>query len=173
MATGRRPSKRAARKAETNKKLIQASWDLFAEKGFDNVTVNDIANAAGVSRRTFFRYYPSKEAVIFYLHTDHLALFRRLREEARGKPDLGRADFYRLLLEVGKSCVRERENFFRAHRLIGTSPALAAKDRSFDGDWEQEMLGALKQFGTLPEGLPDAHMRLQAALLVGGLHEAA
>jgi AcrR family transcriptional regulator len=44
--------------------LASAAWDLFGKKGYESTTVAEIALAAGVSRRTFFRYYASKEEVV-------------------------------------------------------------------------------------------------------------
>ncbi|WP_411147703.1 mycofactocin system transcriptional regulator [Streptomyces sp. A30] len=56
--TGRRPSTSRAQ-------LEQHALRLFAERGFDQVTVEDIAAAAGIGRRTFFRYYRSKNDAVW------------------------------------------------------------------------------------------------------------
>ncbi|KGN34379.1 hypothetical protein N802_12100 [Knoellia sinensis KCTC 19936] len=55
---------RARNRERTTKRLEQAAWDLVAEKGFDAVTAEAIAERAEVSRRTFFNYYPRVELVL-------------------------------------------------------------------------------------------------------------
>jgi AcrR family transcriptional regulator len=61
-AVGRRESKRR----ETREALIASATTLFAERGYQATTVADIATGAGVAPRTFFGYFPTKEAVLFW-----------------------------------------------------------------------------------------------------------
>src|SRR5437879_2395061 len=60
-ALGRRDRKRL----ETRNILVAVALKLFAERGFDAVTVNDIADRADVDPSTFYRHFATKEAVIF------------------------------------------------------------------------------------------------------------
>lgn len=46
-------------------RLKQVAMDLFLQRGFDDVTVGEIAEAAGVTERTFFRYFADKREVLF------------------------------------------------------------------------------------------------------------
>lgn len=62
----------------TRTRLVEAAFELFAEQGYEHTSVDDIAARAGTGRTTFFRYFPSKEDVVF---PDHDALLPQV--EAR------------------------------------------------------------------------------------------
>lgn len=53
-----------ARSAETRSRLVTVAYRLFAQRGFDDVTVAEVAREAGVSHMTFFRHFPTKESIV-------------------------------------------------------------------------------------------------------------
>ncbi|MCD4533658.1 TetR/AcrR family transcriptional regulator [Nocardioides sp. cx-169] len=64
--------------------LSQAAFQLTRQRGFDNITVGDMAAAAGVSRSTLLRYFASKEEAVLYAFSVHVA---RFAEALRARPD--------------------------------------------------------------------------------------
>src|ERR1700751_2533364 len=85
VAAGRRDRK----KSETRQALRDAAHRLFAEKGFSRTTIDDIAEAADVSRRTFFRYYDSKDDLLRTDVADLLpVMLAALRRPPAGEPPL-------------------------------------------------------------------------------------
>jgi AcrR family transcriptional regulator len=84
-----RLSLRERKKRATRRSLRRVALDLVAQRGFSHVTVEDIAEAADVSPRTFFNYFPSKEAALFGMDPDRVAELRaRLAHQAPGEPVL-------------------------------------------------------------------------------------
>lgn len=59
------PNLHELRRRSTHEALRRAALASFASKGFANVTVTELAREAGVTERTFFRHFPTKEAVLF------------------------------------------------------------------------------------------------------------
>lgn len=76
ISMSREPASRVGRRrSTTGDHITSVALDLFAERGFDEVSVDDVARAAGIARRTLFRYYPTKNAIPwgdFDAHLDHM-----------------------------------------------------------------------------------------------------
>lgn len=77
-----RRGRSAEGRAEVRRTLTAAAVDAFATRGYDETTVDDITVAAGVARRTFFRYFPSKEDAISPDHEAALAQVAEVFESA-------------------------------------------------------------------------------------------
>jgi AcrR family transcriptional regulator len=88
-AAGPKAGRRDRKKSETRQALRDAAHRLFAEKGFSQTTIDDIAEAANVSRRTFFRYYDSKDDLLRSDISDMLpVMLAALRSRPAGEPPL-------------------------------------------------------------------------------------
>jgi AcrR family transcriptional regulator len=59
------PDLRSLTRETVRAKIAETAWSVFAERGFDDVTVNEVAEATGISRASFFRYFSSKEEAVF------------------------------------------------------------------------------------------------------------
>jgi AcrR family transcriptional regulator len=72
------------RKKDSSRRAIEdAAWELFAENGYEETSINDIAERADVAPRTFFRYFPTKEAVMYPQFEE---LLQSVREAFRARP---------------------------------------------------------------------------------------
>src|SRR6185437_17180262 len=108
-------SLRERKKQATRLLLRRAALELVAERGLANVTVEDIAEAAEVSPRTFFNYFPSKEAVLFAGDPDRAAALRgAIASAVPGQPAL---DALRLVL------TQDSEAIAGELRSLGGDPA--------------------------------------------------
>jgi AcrR family transcriptional regulator len=77
------PGRREAHKVATRQALQEAALRMFEQHGYAATTVRDIASAAGVTERTFFRYFPSKEDLVLGEIVDLIPV---LQEQVRARP---------------------------------------------------------------------------------------
>src|SRR5947207_6260154 len=133
-----RPGLRERRKRLTAAELEAPAYRLFGERGFDAVTVDDIAAEADVSRRTFFRYFASKEDVLL---ADHFVQLARLREAMAGRP----ADepiitaLRNALLSLTSDFEDRKEMIITRARLMRDTPSLQARSLVHQKLWEEAM----------------------------------
>ncbi|WP_245159259.1 mycofactocin system transcriptional regulator [Blastococcus sp. TF02A-35] len=106
-------------------RVERAALELFASRGFDAVTADEVADAAGISRRTFFRYYPTKADAVWGDFAAHVArLEQLLRAAAPGRPVL--ATICSAYAEVNDYGAADLPVLRQRMRLILTEPALQA-----------------------------------------------
>src|SRR5580700_3280005 len=134
-------------KLSARDRLAQAAFDLFNERGYEQTTIDDIAERAGLGRATFFRHYRSKDDVIF---PDHDRLLERVRDRLRSTGHATAlaavSDAVRLVL---LHYLDEGDLARRRYALTSTVPALRDREivsvaryqrlfREFITDWMAE-----------------------------------
>ncbi|MGW6057745.1 TetR family transcriptional regulator [Streptomyces sp. NPDC055189] len=118
---GLRARARRAMRAE----LATLALELFAERGFDETTVEDIAHAAGLSKRSFFRYFPSKEDVVFGTVE---SMADEVADEVLGRPaDEAPWDCLHQVLRAWQQRIQASERQLAELTLIEATPSLRAR----------------------------------------------
>jgi AcrR family transcriptional regulator len=112
------------RRRSTHEALRQAALKSFARKGFANVTVTELAREAGVTERTFFRHFPTKEAVLFQDYETQLewlaeALDQRPASESLFDAVLASVAAFPHDLEVVRQAATARTELISADRIAG------------------------------------------------------
>jgi AcrR family transcriptional regulator len=110
------------RRRSTHEALRQAALKSFARKGFANVTVTELAREAGVTERTFFRHFPTKEAVLFQDYETQLewlaeALAQRPASESLFDVVLASVAAFPHDLEVVRQAATARTELISADRI--------------------------------------------------------
>jgi AcrR family transcriptional regulator len=141
------------RKRTKTRLMIQAeAMRVIAEKGWESTTVDDIAYAAAISPRTFFRYFPTKEDVVLWDEYDPIAP-DMLQARPADEPlvESMRALVYEAL---GGLYRRDRDALLLRVRLLMSVPELRARLRDAQGEGEQLLATYLaQQRGLEPDDL--------------------
>ncbi|HST66737.1 MAG TPA: mycofactocin system transcriptional regulator [Mycobacteriales bacterium] len=146
MATGRRPSTSRA-------ELERVALDLFTSRGFEETTVEDIAAAAGIGRRTFFRYYASKNDAVWGDFDTQLSNLRAWFEGCT--PDVPlMAAVHRAVVAFNRLPKEEEPWHRRRMALILNTPALQAHSTPMYARWRAVIAEfAASRTGAAPQDL--------------------
>src|ERR1700722_15852544 len=113
-------------KLSARDRLAQAAFDLFNERGYEQTTIDDIAERAGLGRATFFRHYRTKEDVIFPDHDQLLEqVHGRLRLAGHSTALVAVCDAVRLVL---LHYLEEGDLARQRYALTSTVPALRDRE---------------------------------------------
>ena len=144
METASRPGLRERKKQRTRDALLRAALELFTTRGYEETTVDEIAEAVDVSQRTFFRYFAGKEDAVFFAQSIAEAHFV---DTLRGRPP------HEAPLEALRQAVLEGwdgigeaieqiipvELHLRAYRLIESTPSLFATHLRRSAEMEEKI----------------------------------
>lgn len=160
-----RPGLRDRKKEATRQAISNVATRLFVERGFDQVSVADIAHEADVARKTVFNYFPRKEDLVFDREEETRALVREaLASRGWRSPVAAFQTLMRALVESQHPLFRVSERPVQFWRMVAESPSLTARARELQVTLADDLAGMLSDAVGRPHSDPNA--RLAAALLM-------
>ena len=164
------PGRRERKKQATRQALQDAALRLVAERGLDQVTVEDISEAADVATRTFFNYFSSKEEALLGNSPRNVAAVHRLVvERPAGESPL------EAVCQVLRSMILElaerREESLLRQQVIERHPGLLARQLGVYASFERALAAAVtERLG--PERADPSYARLVGAVAVAAARSA-
>lgn len=158
------PGLRERKKQRTHDTIARVALELFAERGYDETTLDDIAEAADVSKRTIFSYYQSKEDILFH---DEPRILLEIDQRLRGRaPGTTTVD---ALADLLVSFVPDKQAALRK-RVVGNNEALRISERARFGRVEELLAESITQ--DLQAGSDDIRPLLIAASVTAAFYVA-
>jgi AcrR family transcriptional regulator len=159
------PGRRARNRERVRAAIEDAALRLFVERGFEATTVDEIADAADVSARTFFNYFPTKEEVVFGRQRDRSDEVREaIARRPASEPPL---DAIRSGIHQLASDLSEGENVIRRMKTMTRSPTLLGRQAQIRDRWTDSIADALARRDGTRE--PTRVHRLTAHIAIGVL----
>jgi AcrR family transcriptional regulator len=158
------PGLRERKRRETLRRITDAGICLFIEKGIDATTLDEIAAIAGISRRTFFHYFKSKDDILISLQQ---GMGEMIAERIRGA-DEGALPLEAIRTSVIGVCAEvPTDDLVAIDRLMRSSPAVQARKQASYVQQERILFAALSARWPDPErGMA---LRLVAMLAIGAI----
>jgi AcrR family transcriptional regulator len=135
---------RERKKRETRQRLRAGALQLVADRGLDHVTVDDIADAAGVSTRTFFNYFSSKEEAVAGSEPEWMA---HIAEVLAARP-AGEAPLFSLQAvfeEFAALLVQDREALVMRRKVMADNPSLMPRRTAAFDELERVLVTGIRE----------------------------
>jgi AcrR family transcriptional regulator len=160
------PGRRERKKQATRDALVAAALELFAADGVDATSVEQIAERVDVSARTFHRYFPSKDDVLF---ADSAARSQRLLQTLHARPagEDVLASLQAGLTELVRNLAADPEREKLRLRVVEGNDRLRARSLRASDELAEVIAGYVT--GRLPRGVAPAMPQLLAAWSIGAL----
>jgi AcrR family transcriptional regulator len=168
----RRPGARELARRAIRAQVSEMALDLFLDNGYEQTTIDDICAVAGISRSTFFRYFPSKEDVFM---SETSTAVEELLLALRQRPD-NESPWTALRNAMGPLITHYATQSERAHRLAElarTTPALATLHHDKQARFHSLIAPEIaRRFGSDPRDTTDPRPRALIATALGCLEAA-
>ncbi|MBL0919053.1 MAG: TetR family transcriptional regulator [Hydrogenophaga sp.] len=162
--TGPTEGLRERKRQETHQRIAETGLRLFLANGFEGTTLDAIAAEAGISRRTFFSYFKSKDdIVVFWQEASWASLYADLRQASPDTPPL---DAVRDLV-VKQASRYTTEEMTALDRLMRSSESLLARKQAFYAQQEQALFATLCEVWRQPERR--TALRMVAMVSIGAM----
>ena len=153
---------RERKRRETLRRITDSGVCLFIEKGVDGTTVEEIAAASGISRRTFFHYFESKDDILLSLQSDVGEMFAA--EVRRALP--GGAPFELVRDAALNVCASiPHDDMLALDRLMRGSASVQARKQASYRQHEEALFSALRE--RWPEPARETRLRVLAMVAIG------
>ncbi len=155
---------RARKRQETAQRITQAGLRLFLDHGYEATTLDAIATAAGISRRTFFHYFNSKDEILLSLQS---GMGEGIAAAVRtAPPGLRPLDAIRRAITEAVAAFPSDE-MIRIDRLMRSSPTVLARKQASYVEHELALFAALRE--RWPDPDQELSLRLTALAAIGAL----
>jgi AcrR family transcriptional regulator len=127
------------RAAQTRTEIVDAAMAVFTQHGFDAASMDDVARRAGVSRRTIYRYFATKDDLVFEVPRQWLEVLNQVLE-TRTTGESTRDLCRRALIEVARFIQDDAASVLAAFAVLTSSPSLLARHGRSDAQWTTRYL---------------------------------
>jgi AcrR family transcriptional regulator len=155
---------RERKKARTERDIVRAATRAFIERGYERVTLDEIAEAAEVHKRTLLRYFPSKAHLLL---SRHYAALEEFRDQIARRGDVPAIDIWEKQVRHHADISSKQKYHRELAEIIDSDPNVCAEALRIDRDYQEILASALERDLRSVES-PQLVSKVVAAALVSG-----